>query len=250
MAKEALVTTTATVARYERRQRNRVMAWAHGRRFQRTRTWLQSSCRRNLNVVEIGCGTGRLFGALQGLDVHSYLGIDTDAASISEATRKHGGDVAFRALAGDAADLMPDLRDVHAVIALETLEHMPLADAERIVKRVAAAGSSRPELGGPVHEGPVLICTVPVEVGPVVLAKQVARRALGYNHEYSWTDALWAALDRLDKLEAHTVWHVGFDWRRLADVLRAHFRVVTVESLPHRDLPLGLATNVFMVARP
>ena len=110
----------------------------------------------------------------------------------------------------------------------------------RIVENIAR---QRPRL---------FVCSVPVEVGPIIWIKNVGSWLMGYlrHTEYRWHETLWAGLYQLDRLPPHGTGHKGFDWRWLAQTIRHNLRIVEFRRLPARLLPAGLSTSVFFVARP
>jgi SAM-dependent methyltransferase len=221
---------------------NALVAWFHGRRYARLVKLLgtRTPPEQTIRLLEIGCGVGRLYGELRGSLQLAYTGVELDAALAAEAQARYGGCEGFRALHGDAVDLLPTLPAADVVVALETLEHVPAAGVERILDAVA---TMRPGL---------FVCSVPVELGPSLWAKNLSSVVMGYSRhrEYSWPETWWAGVGRLDKLPAHTTWHKGFDWRQMVASIKRRMRVTRAESLPAGWLPVGLGTSVFLVAEP
>lgn len=137
------------------------------------------------------------------------------------------------------------------VICLGVLEHMPLR--ERLSFYELCDRCLTPD-------GCVLI-DVPVEVGPTVLVKALARRALkGRGREYPLKELLWTAVGgivfdpaRFDPSDQRT-WiqnHRGFDYRLLRRELANRFTIVaeTVSPLPLLPAPLGNQEVYFTLRR-
>lgn len=234
-----MVETSNPVDRYESRQSgNTVSAWLHSRRYERARAILDG-VPGTPSVVDIGAGCARLYWHLAGGGRRiSYLGIEPHEAMARAAEHRYGGHTGFAMACGRAEVVLPSVSAADLVFAFETLEHVTLSTAEAILDAVAKL---RPRL---------FVCTVPVELGAPILAKNVARALMGYPREYTWRETAWAAIGRLDKLTPHTQWHKGFDWRRLLSAVASRFSSVRVESLPVSWLPLGLGTHVMMIASP
>lgn len=127
------------------------------------------------------------------------------------------------------------------IACLEVLEHMPLPQRnlfyETCQRHLAPGGAC--------------IIDVPVEVGPTLLIKELARRVLkGREPEYSNADLLRRSLgrrvhdpQRFDPSN-NTTWihyHTDFDYRELRDELGRHFRLDRSFGSPFPALapPLG-----------
>jgi SAM-dependent methyltransferase len=232
---------------YELRQNHNVVTrWLHSRRYSRVlkvaRDLAAAEPQRPLRVLEIGCGSAKLFGVLHpGLSL-DYLGIDVDPRFVSVARQRFGTFSNFKMIQGSAADATvmaqggrPDL-----VVALETLEHIRESDVAHIIEQISQLRPRR------------FVCSVPVEVGPAIWFKNVGSLASGYSRhkEYTWKETLWAGLYRLDRLPPHGTRHKGFDWRWLARTLSKHFKIVQMHKFPNDVLPAALSTSVFFVAEP
>jgi hypothetical protein len=222
------------------------VAWLHGFRYKNIydvfQTLAAEIADRPIRVVEIGCAHAKLYQLLNDRFRIDYTGVEINPAFVEEARRRYGEHKNFRILAQSAADVdmtssgeQPDI-----VVALETLEHIPEHAVVRIVENIAR---QRPRL---------FVCSVPVEVGPIIWIKNVGSWLMGYlrHTEYRWHETLWAGLYQLDRLPPHGTGHKGFDWRWLAQTIRHNLRIVEFRRLPARLLPAGLSTSVFFVARP
>lgn len=235
----------AFVAAYERNQaRNRLFAWLHGLRFRHALRVIDAAAAalegRPVRVVDIGCGQARLFSLLEGRVPVTYTGIELRADFVAAATARHGESPGFAIRRGRAADLLADTAPADVVVALETLEHMSAEEAARTLDAVAAIAPRR------------FVCSVPVEVGPIVWIKNAGSLMTGYvrHQEYRWRDTFWAGLGRLDRVPPHARGHRGFDWRRLTEQIEPRFRMRAVRRFPFTWLPAGLATSVFIDAEP
>jgi SAM-dependent methyltransferase len=237
---------TELAAAYEQTQNfNSVTRWLHGRRYRHSVAVvaeLAQEVGRPVRILEIGCGQAKLFGALNRHSQVRYTGIDVEPAFIEAAQRQFGHLKNFRVEVRPAqdADFLASLNRPDIVFALETFEHIPERDVMRIVETVAQLKPRR------------FVCSVPVEVGPAILAKNVGSWLMGYgrHREYSWRETLAAASYRLEGLPPHRRSHKGFDWRWLAQTVRHNFHHVERRHLPANWLPAALSTSVYLIARP
>ncbi len=228
--------------RYEQRQNfNRVTSWLHGFRYAHITgvfDELAFKLNRPIKVVEIGCAHGKLFGLLTETHQIDYVGIEPDTERADAAESRYSGHANFRLVRGNAEDELARLGGADVIVCLETLEHIPERAVVRIIEAVAAA---KPGL---------FVCSVPVEVGPAVWAKNVGSWLAGYSrhNEYTWEETWWAGLGQLDKLPPHGTGHKGFDWRWLAQTIRGSMRIRETRKFPFASLPAATSSSVFMIA--
>lgn len=232
-------------AAYERTQNfNAVTRWLHGRRYSQSLSVvaeLAQGLERPIRILEIGCGQAKLFGELnQRFDVQ-YTGIDVHPAFVEAARRRFGHLKNFQVEARPAQDADPlqAIEPPDAIFALETFEHIAKPDVAPIVEAMARLKPRR------------FVCSVPVEVGPALLAKNLGSWLMGYerHREYSWRETWAAACYRLEALPPHCGGHKGFDWRWLAETIRRNFASVEHRHLPLRFLPAAFSTSVYLIAR-
>ena len=138
-------------------------------------------------------------------------------------------------------DLAPyEARRFDYSIALETLEHIPDLLLEGYVAFL-----------GRVTEKQLLV-TVPVEVGPVFLAKYLAKKFIpslsnGETETYTLREVYWATRGRTEHVRRYE--HKGFDYRKLVALLSQHFTITAVEGIPFRRFP-WLSFQVGILATP
>jgi hypothetical protein len=126
-------------------------------------------------------------------------------------------------------DLAPyEGRRFDYTVAMETLEHIPDAVLKGYLEFLARVTKKR------------LILTVPVEVGPVFLAKYLAKRTFshlegGDTGMYTLKEVYWSTRGRVEHVARYE--HKGFDYRRLIAQLSEYFDIVAVEGLPFARFP-------------
>ena len=232
--------TEETAAQYEADQgRNPLFRWLHSLRYKHiTEVFESIHLDRPIRVVEIGCAQSKLFGLLNKRFSIQYTGIDIDPMLISIASRRYAKSENFSARVGRAEEVLPTLEQPDIVVALETLEHVGAPIAQGIVDAIAKLKPS------------LFVCSVPVEVGPIIWVKNAGSALLRYSrhHEYTWAETLWSGLYQLDRVRPNDGGHRGFDWRVLAAAIRDNMDLREVRRFPF-GLPAGLSTSVFMVAR-
>jgi len=144
-------------------------------------------------------------------------------------------------VAQSAHDLVPYAnRRFDFSIALETLEHIPDGLLEGYIQFLAKVTKKQ------------LLVTVPVEVGPVFLAKYLAKRSFSSLHNgetdtYTLREVYWATRGKV----AHVVRyeHKGFDYRNLVTMLARYFDITKVEGIPFARMPY-YSFQVGIIATP
>ena len=198
---------------------------------------------RPIEVLELGCGVGKAYAALEERFNIRYLGVDLDAEMIAAARARHRQHERCAFVCADAANpefYRADSADV--VFALETFEHIPEHVVVRIVENVAHI--VRPRL---------LVVSVPIEIGPAIWVKFLGAKLMGYTARgpgYTWRYAWWAGLYVLNKLPPHGVRHLGFNWYWLEQTIRHNAPIRESRSMPFRFLPKWLAPSVMFIAEP
>jgi SAM-dependent methyltransferase len=193
-----------------------------------------------IHILDIGCGTAKLYGLLDERFPIDYLGCEIDTESIEAARSRYTKRPNFKLANQSITSGDVSLCKYDVIVALETLEHIPEHDVVRLVESIAMA---RPKL---------FICSVPVEVGPTVWLKNVGAWLCRYPRykEYTWGQTFWAGCYQLDKLPIHQTGHMGFDWRWLAQTIRHNMKIREFRRFPIHWLPAPVSSSVFIVAEP
>jgi 2-polyprenyl-3-methyl-5-hydroxy-6-metoxy-1,4-benzoquinol methylase len=236
---------------------SRVVAWSHGSRF-RLAARLASAAGAGRRLLDYGCGDGTFIGLTHGTFAEA-IGSDIDAAQLAHCRRRLGNlaGVNFVHLDDLAGRAHSGAYDV--VTCMEVLEHC--VDAERVkvldaLHRVVSASGR-------------VIISVPIEIGPALLGKQMFRaiaawRGHGdYRHRetYSPGELMAAALGRprLARAEYEVdtpsgplryCGHKGFDWRILEGEIGRRFTVEQRRFTPLPALRGVLNSQVWFVCKP
>ncbi|MBV9576485.1 MAG: class I SAM-dependent methyltransferase [Gammaproteobacteria bacterium] len=220
---------------------NSVLSWVHSLRYRETVKILKRSFgKKRITVWEVGCAHAQLFETLSAYFEIDYYAIERDANFCQEAFNRYGSHPNFHIINGSGADPVcyKNFPDPDVIVSLETFEHMP---NQEVLKTLDIIAKSTPTL---------FLCSVPVEIGPAVLFKNLASFFFRYHRHraYSWKETLWAAAYRLDKLPPHACQHKGFDWRILLSQIKEKMPVVCAKTLPFNILPAAISNSIFMVA--
>ena len=230
---------------YEKNQKfNFLVSWLHSYRYKHTLSIFKELSLlkkgKAIKVVEIGCAHAKLYSLLNDKFKIDYTGIEPLSVFVEVAKARHQNNSNFKIIEGTAEKELSKITDVDIVLALETFEHIPEHLVVRIIEEIA---KMQPKL---------LVCSVPVEIGPAIWLKNIGSFLTGYirHKEYTWRETFWAGLGKLDKLPPHGIGHKGFDWRWLAQTIRHNVKIKEIKKFPLNFIPAGLSTSVFFIAKP
>lgn len=236
---------------------SRVVAWSHGSRF-RMAARLAAAAGAGRLLLDYGCGDGTFIALTHGTFADA-VGSDIDADQLAECRRRlvDLNRVQFVHTGALAAERHAGAYDV--VTCMEVLEHC--VDAERV--RVLD------DLHRLVTQAGRVIISVPIEVGPALVGKQLFRalaawRGHGdYQHRETYSPrelvAATFARPRLARAEYHVetpsgplryCGHKGFDWRVLERELAERFTIEQRLFTPLGPLGSMLNSQVWFVCSP
>jgi 2-polyprenyl-3-methyl-5-hydroxy-6-metoxy-1,4-benzoquinol methylase len=232
-----------------------VVAWSHASRF---RLALElAGARPGGRLLDYGCGDGTFLALAHGRFADA-VGADVDAGQVVDCRHRLAelGNVAF--VVTSMLDAPEHAGAYDVVTCMEVLEHTTDDERGRVVDALARLVR---------HDGRIII-SVPIEVGPALLAKQLFRaiaawRGHGdYRHRETYTvrEMAAAALGRrglaraiyaVDGVDGRFTYcgHKGFDWRVLE--IELHERLAVDERL-FSPMPLFgsvLNSQVWFVCR-
>lgn len=197
---------------------------------------------RPITVVDIGCGTCKLFKVLSENSISiNYFGIEPNQLFVETSNKRYQSMHNFTIIKGNAEEIIPTIKQkIDIFIALETFEHIPEYLIPKILRSISA---KRPK---------ILACSVPIEVGPAIWIKNIGSKLMGYQRykEYKWSETFWSGLYQLDKVPPHDTGHKGFDWRWLKHNIRQSMKIISVSTGPFSFLPAAFASSICFLSVP
>lgn len=228
---------------------NPITKFLHSIRYRHLRKFISGLDARRIDLFEVGCGYGKSIDALKS-DMStrgkrlSCFGIDIDHQLVSYCSERHPEDVFTFADVRDYATGKLKLPFAPtAVIALECLEHINERDVPNIIDWLHSLNC------------PVFI-SVPNEIGPAVLLKNIGSIAIGYSGVrrvragYTWSETLHAGRYHLERVSPHATGHVGFDWRWLAAVINQKFVISKIGTSPWGFIPRCISPSIYFYCCP
>lgn len=204
-------------------------------------TWLRGALRRHdctpVSVIELGCFDAKTLDYLP-TPPERYLGLDANWEGGLDLALEGGRTRPGVELAKCThPDHIPAGECFQVGVCMETLEHVP----PNLVTPYLAALADR--------VSDLLLVTIPNEKGLPFAAKYLSRWLLGLKPEhYTMAEFFNAALGRMEGVVRDE--HKGFDYAALLTQIKAHFEVLSVESIPFGWLPVPLSPGIGVIARP
>lgn len=218
-----------------------IRGYLHQMRFRWLRKQLRKETDDSYSMFELGCFDCRSLSYLP--KPNAYVGADADWEGGLQSAKVHFSDIPWADLvvARSVADLAPFTgRSFDYSVALETIEHIPDAVLKGYIEFLARVTRKR------------LFISVPVEIGPVFLAKHLAKRTIsgwesGDTDTYSFMEVIWQTLGKVERVRRFE--HKGFSYRKLVETLSQHFTIVAVEGIPFKPVPY-LSFQAGIIAEP
>ncbi len=220
---------------------NPLVSYLHGIRYKRLLSLFAKLSAKDpdktLRVVDIGCAHAKNFPLLNERFKIDYIGVELDKDFSDVAGERYGAFKNFKIINDTIENHYSLLANSDVILSLETLEHIPEHIVVRLIEQIALA---KPE---------AFFCSVPNEVGPIVLVKNIGSLLTGYmrHKEYKWSETFYAGFYNLDKVEVHGTGHKGFDWRWLAQTIRHNMKITSSYSSPFGWLPKTLSFSIIFV---
>jgi SAM-dependent methyltransferase len=247
---------------YARKQlfcKDALIAWSHSSRFRMARRLVEPFAGQRL--LDYGCGDGTFLAQVHDRFPHA-LGADVDPQQTADCIRRlaHLGGLSFvltRDLAGDH-----HARAYDVIVCMEVLEHCLAADVERVLDdldRLAAPNAH-------------IIISVPIEIGPGLVVKQLARRVAGwrnlgdYRHDESyafrefWKMVFAGPGTEIPRRAYRCEWsaghvissygHKGFNWRKLRASVAERFHLRQTRFSPVGWLGGFFNSQVWFICQP
>ena len=150
---------------YARKQifsRSRLVAWSHSARFRMARDLVVA--RAGQRLLDYGCGDGTFVAQVHDL-FPSAMAVDVSSSQLRDCTRRFASLEGLTFAHVDRLDESGARARFDVVTCMEVLEHCPDRIQIDVLDRIARVTAS----------GGLVIISAPIEVGPSLAAKQLAR---------------------------------------------------------------------------
>jgi 2-polyprenyl-3-methyl-5-hydroxy-6-metoxy-1,4-benzoquinol methylase len=236
---------------------SRLVRWSHGSRFELGRALVAPAAPGRL--LDYGCGDGTFLALVHDL-FPGAVGVDPAAIQVADCARRLRNLPLTFTTPGTLDSSHTAGYDV--VTCMEVLEHCVEHERGRVIGELARL----------VRPMGVVVVSVPIEVGPSLVGKQVARtlaawRGLGdYEHRETYRPSelirmvfarAGTSVDRpsyesvgADGSPYRYYGHKGFDWRVLRDELGRRFTIERIAFSPMPWLESWLNSQVWFVCKP
>lgn len=246
---------------YARKQlfsRSRLVTWSHTARFEMARQL--TAPRAGQRLLDYGCGDGTFVAQVHDL-FPSVTATDVSMSQLRDCARRFAALDGLTFMHVDRLDDGGADRTFDVVTCMEVLEHCPDRIQIDVLDRIARATAA---------DGLVII-SVPMETGPSLAAKHLARSAVALRGltEYAngeryrpseFARMLFARRDTAIVREEQNgmdedgrifpfTGHKGFNWRRLETLVRSRFAIERRLFTPMRLLGPVLNSQVWFVCR-
>ena len=208
---------------------NRIVRFVHRRRLGVAIGEVAALAPLGASVLDVGCGPGQFLADLERErpDLR-LLGFDPFVEMLMSKARR----------INDLATLEP--HSMTCITVLETFEHL---EDDVVTNTIGAIRELLSEDG---H----LVVSVPIILGPVVLAKEANRLRVHRVRDYTTRELVGAVFGRpAPRDRRRIVSHKGFDFRALQAQLAASFELERAWFSPFRRLPAGLNSQAFSIWR-
>jgi SAM-dependent methyltransferase len=220
---------------------NPLLRFRYRRRLEIVRSLVSGHLSPAARVCDLGCGDGTWLRFLEP-EIGYGIGMDLGWGDTTRGWGLVTGKVALERRDFLDAELPAGSFDI--VSCLETLEHVD--DPEAVLRRMN-------ELCRP---GGIVVVSVPIELGPSLLCKEIAARLTAYKRTSEpsdrWTirETLRGVLGDIEAVkrarrESSRATHKGFDYREVKRLFREIFRDVRTRGTPYPLL--GEILNVGIV---
>lgn len=199
-----------------------------------------SKSERDLKIVDVGCGTAKAYSVIKQLDVSfDYVGVELRNDFVEIALKRYGKFTNFQIICKSIEDVNSIFDNVDLIIGLESFEHIPEPVVVRVLENIGKSNFKH------------LYITVPNEIGPALLLKNIGSLIMGYKRHkyYKWSETIAASLYNLDKVRRHSNGHRGFDWRWLAQTIRQNCRIVKITTSPLNIFPKFISPSIGFICK-
>ena len=226
---------------YEQKQNfNFITRFLHKTRYKNLDKLIRNASKKKkfLKIIDIGCGPGKAYNIISETGINfEYIGIDPHQNFCNIASERYSKFQNFNIICDNIENKFELLDDADVIIGLETFEHIPEPIVVRTLEYISTINFI------------LLYITVPNEIGPAILIKNIGSAIMRYSRykQYTWKQTFFASIYRLDKLPPHTTEHIGFDWRWLAQTIRQNVNITKTTKNPIDIIPKSCSPSIGFV---
>ena len=110
-------------------------------------------------ILDIGCGTATMFDFKKEKFNFTYTGIEPQKELYSVAMKNYSNENNFNLIQNTIESNYDNLDKYDLILAMDTLEHIPLNNRNDIIKNISKSGCKK------------FLINVPNEIGPIVAIK-------------------------------------------------------------------------------
>ena len=232
-----------------------LISWSHRSRFDVGLRLARRFAGRR--VLDYGCGDGTLLALLMADPARPAraVGCEIHASTVQECRSRLGSLDGLSFSLVEELDVAEHAEAYDAIFCMEVLEH------------VVDRGPLMARFDRLLAPGGALVVSVPVETGPALAVKQVARRLAGwrgigdypgqnpYTHRDFWASVFAGRRPHMVRpihgVSEGTPYHChkGFNWMVLREELKRRFVLEECFGSPVRWLPVSLSSQAWFVLR-
>ncbi len=236
---------------------NKIIVWSHSSRFQQTRRLLEKYVASKSKLLDYGCGDGTFLTMVSDLFTET-VGADIAADQVADCQKRLSSllpQTSFCVI--NKLEAEPYNSYFDTVVCMEVIEHCVTQNKEKIIadwKRL-------------VKPNGIIIISVPIEIGPSLIIKQVTRRIAGWLRQGDYdkgtehytigelikmffatrSTAIERPIYGNDSIGYHG--HKGFNWRSLRHELASQFDIEDTVFSPLGWLGGFVSSQVFLICR-
>ena len=192
-------------------------------------------------ILELGCFDGKSIEFLK-LPPKHYAGYDANwegGLDLAEKKWKAFPNYDFNYCAG-IADFNPEKGYFDISVCQETLEHLPLADVDTYLYRMAMATNT------------YTFISVPNERGLVFLGKRIGKMLTQDKNDlekFTVPELFYASIGKTKKVKRRETGHKGFDHLEMEKNIKKYFDIVETNALPFGAMPVSMNFTVAYVCK-